>query len=281
MNNTIYPCLWFNGNAKEAADFYCTVFHDTSITAENDIVVELLSSGQKFICLNGRADFPTNPSLSFYVLFETMEEINKAWNLLIEGGKVFMPFDKYDWSEKYGWVQDRFGVSWQLSYGRFDDIGQKFTPTFMFTGAQQGNAEKAINYYTSIFKDSSVIGILRYNAGEDVEGTIKHAQFKLHGQVFMAMDSSQPDGFAFNEGISMVVNCKDQEEIDHFWKALTYGGSEGQCGWLKDQFGVSWQIVPSVLGQLMSQPASSGNVVKAFMKMKKFNIKELEEAAIS
>jgi predicted 3-demethylubiquinone-9 3-methyltransferase (glyoxalase superfamily) len=279
MTNTIYPCLWFNGNAREAATFYGSVFNNTEIISDHPLVVTFESEGQKFMCLNGGPQFSFNPSISFFVLLETEEELDKSWNQLSESGSVLMPLGKYDWSRKYGWVQDRYGVNWQLSYGKFEEVGQRFTPTLMFTGAQNGNAEKAVQFYTSVFDDSSVVGILRYSKDDgDVEGAVKHAQFKLGDQVFMAMDSSLSHNFAFNEAISFVVDCKTQEEIDYYWGKLSEGGSEGQCGWLKDQFGVSWQIVPAILGELMSTPGKSERVMQAFMKMKKFDIEALEKA---
>jgi len=279
MKNSIYPCLWFNGNAKEAADFYSSVFPETQITAENPVVVTFVSSGQKFMCLNGSPEFPINPSISFFVVCETIEEVDQIYGQLKEGGNVMMPLDKYDWSEKYAWVQDRFGASWQLSFGKMEDVGQKFSPTLMFSGAQQGRAEEAMQFYTSIFQSSGIHGISRYEAGEgDVEGTVKHAQFNLSQHVFMAMDSSLPHPFGFNEGISLVVECETQEEIDKFWNRLSKKGSEGQCGWLKDQFGVSWQIIPAILPQLMTDPEKSQRVMQAFMQMKKFEIDKLLQA---
>ena len=279
MNNIIYPCLWFNGNAKEAATFYCSVFSNTQIKVDTPLVVTFESAGQKFMCLNGGPQFTFNPSISFFVLLESEEELDKAWNKLLDGGSVLMALGKYDWSRKYGWVQDRYGVNWQLSFGKYEDVGQRFSPTLMFTGDQHGNAEKAVQFYTSVFDHSSVVGILRYSATDgDVEGTVKHAQFKLGGTVFMAMDSSYPHAFSFNEAISFVVDCKTQGEIDYFWSKLSEGGSEGQCGWLKDQFGVSWQVVPAMLGELMSTPGKSERVLQAVMRMKKFDIAELESA---
>jgi predicted 3-demethylubiquinone-9 3-methyltransferase (glyoxalase superfamily) len=279
MTNKIYPCLWFNGNAKEAATFYSSVFNNTQIVSDTPLVVTFESAGQKFMCLNGGPQFTFNPSISFFVLLETEEELDQAWNQLSDGGSVMMPLGKYDWSRKYGWLQDRYGVNWQLSYGKFEDVGQRFTPTLMFTGAQHGNAEKAVQFYTSVFDGSSVVGLLRYSKDDDdVEGTVKHAQFKLGDQVFMAMDSSISHDFAFNEAISFVVDCKTQEEIDYYWSKLSDGGSEGQCGWLKDQFGVSWQIVPVILGELMTTPGKAERVMQAFMKMKKFDIEALEKA---
>jgi predicted 3-demethylubiquinone-9 3-methyltransferase (glyoxalase superfamily) len=279
MANTIYPCLWFNGNAKEAATFYCSVFNNSQITADTPFVVTFESAGQKFMCLNGGPQFTFNPSISFFVLLETEGELDEAWQKLSEGGSVLMPLGNYDWSRKYGWVQDRFGVNWQLSFGKMQDVGQQFTPTLMFTGEQHGNADKAVQFYTSVFDNSSIVGILRYGKDdEDVEGTIKHAQFILDGTVFMAMDSSLSHEFSFNEAISFVVNCNTQEEIDYYWNTLSEGGSEGQCGWLKDRFGVSWQVVPAMLGELMNTPGKSERVLQAFMKMKKFDIATLQNA---
>ncbi|HZF64502.1 MAG TPA: VOC family protein [Chitinophagaceae bacterium] len=280
MKNKIYPCLWFNGNAKEAANFYSSVFTDTVVTADTPLVATFESSGQKFMCLNGGPDFSFNPSVSFFVVYENLQELETAWSLLVQDGSVLMALNKYEWSEKYGWLQDRYGVNWQLSFGKLSEVGQKFTPTLMFTGNQHGKAEQAINFYTSVFNNSSITGVLKYSATDhDVEGTVKHAQFTLENHVFMAMDSSMSKEFSFNEAISLVVECKQQQEIDYYWNKLTEGGSEGRCGWLKDRFGVSWQIVPAILGELMSDPARSGNVLKAFMKMKKFDIEELLAAS--
>jgi predicted 3-demethylubiquinone-9 3-methyltransferase (glyoxalase superfamily) len=277
--NKIYPCLWFDGKAKEAAEFYCSVFEDSVITSDTPMVVIFESAGQQFMCLNGGPQYTFNPSVSFYVVCETEEETERVWKSLSQGGTALMPLDKYDWSDKYGWIQDRFGVSWQVSWGRMEDVGQKFTPALMFTGDQNGKAEQAIGFYHSVFEDSGIRGILRYEKGEnDSEGNVKHAQFTLRGLVFMAMDSSFPHQFGFNEAVSLVVDCETQEQIDHFWSKLTEGGQEGQCGWLKDQFGVSWQIIPAILGELMSDPSRSEKVINAFLQMKKFEIEKLVNA---
>jgi predicted 3-demethylubiquinone-9 3-methyltransferase (glyoxalase superfamily) len=275
----IYPCLWFNNNAREAAEFYSSVFPESKIFGENPFVTILHNAGQKFMCLNGGTQFDFNASISFFVLYETEVELEKAWNILASGGSVMMPLDKYEWSPKYGWLQDRFGVNWQLYVGKMEDVGQKFTPSLMFCGEQNGNAEQAIHFYTSVFEESGINGILKYAHGEnEVEGNVKHAQFNLGKYVFMAMDSSLPHQSSFNESISFVVECETQDEIDYFWNLLTEGGSEGQCGWLKDKFGISWQIVPAILGTLMNDPSKSDRVVNAFMKMKKFDIEKLVNA---
>lgn len=279
MKNPIYPCLWFDGNAKVAADFYCSVFKNSKIIVDTPMVVNFELHGKKFMGLNGGPQFKFNPSISFFIVCETEDEIDSAWVKLIEGGMAMMPLDKYPWSERYGWVKDKFGLSWQLMMGSSETMGQKIIPAFMFTGLQTGKAEQAMNFYASIFSDSKIKDINRYVADEhDVEGTFKHARFHLGKENFVAMDSSAPHGFQFNEAISFVVDCETQEEIDHYWNKLTEGGQESMCGWLKDKFGVSWQIVPIMLGKLMSDPKKSQQVMTVFMQMKKFDIEKLLKA---
>lgn len=279
MIHSIYPCLWFDGKAKEAADFYVSVFSNSKITSENPIVTTFESVGQKFMCLNGGPGFHFNPAISFYTIMDSKEEIDLVWERLSDGGSALMPLDQYPWSTRYGWIQDRFGVSWQLTVDKPEGVSQKFIPALMFTGSNFGNAEKAIAHYTSIFENSALRFASRYGEDQgDQAGKINHAQFSLNGQVFAAMESNMPHAFNFNEAISLVVECDNQEEIDHFWSELSKGGSEGQCGWLKDEFGVSWQIVPAILGKLMNDPQRSQRVVEAFMKMKKFDIETLVKA---
>ena len=273
----MYPCLRFDGQAADAAELYSEVFRNSRILGENPIVVTIELHGQKFMLLNGGPMYEPNPSISFMVLCETAEEVDKAWTRLIEGGTAMMPLDTYPWSPRYGWVQDRFGISWQLYQGKKDETGQKFSPTLMFTHEQCGKTEEAIQFYTSLFPDSSVSGILKYDASDDDrEDLVKHAQFKLDGYVLMAMDSSYDHAFRFSEGISIAIDCETQEEIDHYWYKMTAdGGEESMCGWLKDKYGVSWQIVPAILPQLMADPEKGQKVADAFMKMRKFDIATL------
>ncbi|MEJ7741003.1 MAG: VOC family protein [Chitinophagaceae bacterium] len=279
MSNTIYPCLWFDGQAKAAAAFYCSIFNNSRITVDTPIVINFELSGQKFMGLNGGPRFKINPSISFFAVFETEAETDTVWNKLADGGFVLMPLDKYDWSEKYGWLQDRFGLSWQIAFGKIQDVGQQFTPCLMFVGEQHGKAEQAVNFYTSVFDNSSISGIMHYKAIDgEPEDTVKHAQFNINEYVMMAMDSSFAHPFTFNEAISLVVDCQTQEEIDYYWNKLTEGGQESMCGWLRDKFGVWWQIVPTILAKLMSDPKRAERVSKAFLQMKKFDIEKLMQA---
>lgn len=277
MQNKIYPCLWFDGQAKAAAEFYCSVFGEGKITTDSAMVVNFELSGQKFMGLNGGPQFKINPSISFYVVCQSEAELDTAWAQLSTGGMVMMPLDKYPWSQKYGWLQDQFGVSWQLTLGKMEDVGQKFTPLIMFANEQNGNAEAAINLYSSLFPESSLVGIARFEEGEPTPGLIKHAQFKLHNQVFMVMDAPGTHAFNFNEGISLVVDCQGQEEVDHYWNGFTAKGEESMCAWLKDQFGVSWQIVPRELMLALSDPDpdAAQYAMNALLQMKKIDISKL------
>ncbi|MBA4319873.1 MAG: hypothetical protein C0412_15855 [Flavobacterium sp.] len=279
MKNVIYPCLWFDGNAKAAADFYCSIFNRSKIIDDTQMVVRFEIDGRLIMGLNGGPMYKINPSISLFVTCETNEEIETIWNKLTEGGSAMMPLDEYPWSKKYGWVVDKFGMTWQLMLGELPAGGQKIIPCFLFVGKQYGRAEEAIKQYTSIFPNSEIRRLEIYEAGEpQLEGKLKFGDFTLQNELFAAMDGFGEHQFQFSEGLSLVVECETQEEIDTFWDKLTEGGSEGQCGWLKDKFGVSWQVVPSVLSELMSDAEKAPRVLQAFLKMKKFDIETLLKA---
>ena len=254
----ITPHLWFDKEAKEAAKFYTSVFKDSKInntaTLHNSpsgtvdvVTIELLE--QEFTLISAGPLFKFNPSVSFLVACKTKDEVDALWEKLSEGGTALMELGEYPFSEKYGWVQDRYGLSWQVMFMGEHKIKQKITPTLMFVGKQCGRAEEAINFYATVFHDAKVGDILRYSKGEepDKEGTIKHAAFTLEGQEFAAMDSARVHNFTFNEAISFMVHCEMQEEIDYYWGKLSANPKAEQCGWLKDKYGLSWQIVPTVM----------------------------------
>ncbi|MNY30094.1 3-demethylubiquinone-9 3-methyltransferase [compost metagenome] len=193
-----------------------------------------------------------------------------------------MPLGDYEWAEKYGWLTDKYGVSWQFWLGKFEDVGQRLTAYLTFAGQQQGRAEEAINFYENIFKDARSESIVYYKSGDDANltGKVKHAQMIFNGQRFMLMDSPEPLGFQFTEGVSLTVYCETQQEIDYYWEKLTQGGAESRCGWLKDKFGVSWQIIPTILSKIMSNPEKAGKAAQAFMQMQKFDIEKIVQASI-
>lgn len=260
------------------AEYYAGIFPDTKITDANAVVVMLEMSGQKIMLLNGGDMFRPGPVISLMYLTPSQSEVESLYLKLIENGKALMPLDEYPFSPKYGWVEDRYGVSWQLYTGQAEHIIQKVVPTMMFVGMNNGKAEEAVGFYTSLFPDSKPRGMLRYTGAEgETSGNIQHGEFMLNDYLFMIMDSSYSHAFGFDEGVSLVVLCDNQEEIDKYWVGLTSGdGEEGMCGWLKDRYGVSWQIVPSMLVELM---ARSPRVTEELMKMKKLDIRKLQEAA--
>jgi predicted 3-demethylubiquinone-9 3-methyltransferase (glyoxalase superfamily) len=286
----IKPFLWFDSQAEEAARFYTSLFERSKIAnvaRYGDagpgpkgavFTVDFQLEGQGFIALNGGPVFGFTPAISFFVTCRTEGEVDALWKKLSDRGKVFMELQKYPFSEKFGWVSDRFGVSWQLNLAGSQ---KKITPFLMFVGKQHGKAEEAMKSYVSLFKNSSVEQVQRYGAGrEEPEGTVMHARFSLGGQEFMAMDSSREHSFSFTPAISFFVSCKTQEEVDELWEKLSQGGKKGQCGWLEDKYGVSWQIVPTVLGELLQSKDArkSKQAMEAMMKMTKLDIKELQRA---
>jgi predicted 3-demethylubiquinone-9 3-methyltransferase (glyoxalase superfamily) len=280
MNKSIYPCLTLKGKAAEASAFYMQTFGEGNVVQTSPFVVQIELSGQKLMLLNDGPSAVPNSTISFMVICETEAETEKYWFDLVSEGKVFMALDTYPWSPKYGWVEDKYGVSWQLYTGSKIDTPQKFCPTLMFTGTNAGKAQAALHYYTALFPESNIQGIMKYSEGEgDDVDFVKHAQFKINHFVMMAMDSSADHGTTFNDAISFVVECEDQEEIDRYWDYLTAnGGKEVACGWLTDQYGISWQIIPKILGRLMSDPVRGQRAMAALMKMKKLIIAELENA---
>ena len=283
--------LWFDKQAAEAANFYQGLFPNSKIKSSTKFdntpsgeveIINMDIAGESFMLMSAGPLFKFNPSISFFVCCQTVEEVDELWKGLSTGGKVLMELQEYPFSRRYGWVQDKFGLSWQLMFMNNQPFEQKIIPLLAFTGELAGKTEEAINFYSRVFHNSKINYISRYGKGmePDKENSINHVGFILEGQQFAAMDSAREHNFKFNEAISFVVNCKDQEEIDYYWEKLSADPKAEQCGWLKDRYGVSWQIVPDKMQEMMSSGDQQkiARVVQAFMKMKKFNIAALEAA---
>lgn len=300
----ITPHLWFDKEAKEAAEFYVSVFgenskiknvttlHDTPSGSVDVVSFELF--GQAFMAISAGPLFKFNPSVSFHVKCKTIEDVDELWKKLIDGGKALMELGEYPFSKRYGWLQDKYGLSWQIIYTSENKITQTIIPVLMYVGSVCGKAEEAINFYTSVFsarpgrdlasggRDGKIEMIVCYHKGEepDKEGTVQYAHFTLNGMEFGAMDSAHEHNFSFNEAISFIVHCNTQEEIDYYWNKLSAVPESEQCGWLKDKYGLSWQIVPTILDEMMKDKDKKrvDRVTKSFLAMNKLNIKKLEEA---
>jgi predicted 3-demethylubiquinone-9 3-methyltransferase (glyoxalase superfamily) len=288
----ITPHLWFDKEAREAGEFYASVFEDSRVKSTTTLpntpsgsvdIVTIELAAQEFTLISAGPLFKFTPAISFLVACETKEEVDTLWSKLSRGGSALMELGSYPFSERYGWTQDRYGLSWQVMYAGGHPIRQKITPTLMFTQERSGKAEEAIAFYTSVFRDSATGPILRYGAGEepDQEGTVKHAAFTLEGQGFAAMDSAHAHDFGFNEAISLMVHCDSQKEIDYYWDQLSADPAAEQCGWLKDKYGLSWQITPTEMDEMLAtnDQGKIARVTEAFLQMKKFDLAKLREAA--
>ena len=288
----IVPHLWFNDNAKEAVNFYRTLFDDSKMmleqkldgtpSGENAAYYEFTLAGQLFGALNGGPHFTFNPAISISVNCETIEETEVLWQKLIEGGRALMPLQEYTFSKLYGWVEDKYGLSWQVIYTEGFEYEQKLTIQLMFSGDVTGKANEAIKYYTDLFKDGVIGDIHEYEEGQAVQedAKISHANFSILDTEILASDNGTQTDYTFNEAISLMVLCVTQAEIDYYWEKLSADPEAEQCGWLKDKFGVSWQIVPANMNELMSRgtQAQIDAVTQEFLKMKKLNKNHLERA---
>jgi predicted 3-demethylubiquinone-9 3-methyltransferase (glyoxalase superfamily) len=286
----ITPFLWFDDQAEEAVSFYTSIFQNSKIgavarypegapgPAGKVMTVEFKIAGYQFNALNGGPEFQFTPATSFYVYCETEQQLDALWGRLVENGKVLMELDKYPFAEKFGWVADRYGVSWQPM---LTHQPQQIVPCLLFTREVAGRAEEAMRLYTSVFENSRITAISYYEEGMgEPKGSVLHGAFVLDGQDFVAMDSSMGHQFGFTHGVSFLVHCQSQAEVDRFWDRLSEGGEVEQCGWLKDRFGVSWQIVPDVLFELMSDPdpVKAQRVTQAMLQMVKLDIGQLQAA---
>jgi len=299
------PHLWYDKEAKEAAEFYASILPDSAVrfvttlhdTPSGDCdVVSFELWRQKFMAISGGPLFKFNPSMSFIVNFDPLffdpsllrekdarEKIDEVWEKLSDGGTVLMPIGQYPFSERYGWIQDKYGLSWQLILSNPEgDSRPPIVPSMLFVGENCGKAEEAINFYLSVFRNSKQGNLIRYSAGpeSDKEGTIMFADFMLENYWFAAMDSAREHNFAFNEAISFMVPCDGQEEIDYYWERLSAVPEAERCGWLKDKYGVSWQVGPSALDEMMRSGTKEqiARVTEAFLKMKKFEFTALQSA---
>jgi len=294
MTQRISPFLWFEKDMDQVVKYYQSLFPDVTTSGKSGLdntpsgTVQMESItiyGTRFDIMTAGPYLPFNPTVSFIINCETPEEADGLWNKIIAEGKALMPLQKYDFAEKFGWAQDKYGVSWQVLCMNGEKPAEKIASTLMFCGDVCGRAEEAMNFYVSVFKNSRVDYTSPYDGNEgvpidDVRAKIKHAGFVLDGARFSVLDSGRVSPLTFNQAISFVVYCENQEEVDYYWDKLTDGGKEVQCGWLNDKFGVPWQIVPRQMTEMLSQGTKEqiARVTEAFMKMKKFDIKTLEDA---
>lgn len=301
----IIPNIWCNRNAEEAGEFYASAFENAGTEVEArypetglldfqqefagaPLTVGVTISGTRFRLINAGDEFRPNPSISFMLnfdplLFDGSEErarasLDRLWERLSDGGTALMPLDAYPFSAHYGWVQDRYGVSWQLMLT--DPAGDPrpfISPALLFDGGAQDRAAEAADFYVSLFADlpagSAVGNRFPYGTPSGKAGAeaLAFGEFRLGEQWFVGMDNGSGTDHGFSCGVSLEVDCADQAEIDRLWAALSAVPEAEACGWCTDRFGVSWQIVPQDLDRLMQRPDAYAHL----MGMKKIVIDEL------
>jgi predicted 3-demethylubiquinone-9 3-methyltransferase (glyoxalase superfamily) len=294
---SIKPHIWFKQSAKQAADFYASLLPDSTVNYVNRFsmpsgeceVAEFTIAGQPFLGISTGPGLEINPSVSFMIHFDPSQDkdaakrIDEVWNKLVDGGRVLMPLDRYPFSERYGWLSDRYGVSWQLILT--NPAGEPrpvILPSLMFTGDVAGKTNEAIDFYCSIFKDGKrgTTAPRPQDMGPDKAGSLMFADFFVDKTWLAAMDSAHSHNFGFNDAVSLLIPCETQDEIDYHWAALSAGGQPGQCGWLKDKFGVSWQVASTVLFDALKNGSRKqiDRVTAAFMTMKKVDAAALRRA---
>jgi predicted 3-demethylubiquinone-9 3-methyltransferase (glyoxalase superfamily) len=287
----IVPHLWFDREAKEAARFYTSLLPDSKILHETVLkntpsgdcdMVSFKLWGHEFMAISAGPYFKFNPSISFFINFdpsrdpEARARLDATWSKLSEGGTALMPLDEYPFSKRFGWI-------WQLILT--DPKGEErptIMPSLLFVKERAGQAEAAIQHYLSVFKSSKQGQLVRWpNQPPEREGTVMFADFKLENEWFAAMDSAHPaHEFEFNEAVSFIVQCDTQKELDEVWGKLSAVKESEQCGWLKDRFGVSWQITPALMDEMMRRGTQEqvDRLTQAFLPMKKLEIEPLKKA---
>lgn len=290
---TIVPHLWYDKEAVSAVTTYVSLFDHARIINRTTIhdtpsgdaeMVDFELAGVQFSAINAGPYFTFNPSVSLMVSCATKEEVDRLYATLSEGGTDLIPLGEYPFSAWYVWVQDRFGLSWQLMLVDGMDERRRIRSSLLFADEVCGQAEEALDYYASVFKGAEKGFVNYYQAGEavDARARINYAELNIGDTQLIMMDHGLGGDFTFNEAYSFIVLCDNQEEIDYYWERLSHVPEAEQCGWLKDRFGLSWQIVPRQMNDLLTNGTEEEvrRVTKAFLQMKKFDIAALERARL-
>ena len=273
MDQVITPAIWCDGTADEAAQFYADVFRDASIAEQAPGLAATVSiHGFRLSLINGGNQYAPNPSISCILNFDPLlfggEEqartyLDELYERLSTGG-VLMELGEYPFSPRYAWARDRFGMTWQLMLTDPDGDPRPFViPSFMFGGTNHAHAEEATDAWIALFDNSRRGALYRYKEGGPLDaGTVMFTDFTLRGTWMAATDSGTFHDFTFTPGVSMIVSCRDQEEIDRYWAGLSAVPEAERCGWCVDRWGVSWQVVPHNIAELMANAATRDKILQ-------------------
>ncbi len=289
----IIPHLWYDTEALEAARLYTELFENSGIlntstlsdTPSGDAqTVDFQLAGMRFSAISAGPYFTFNPALSLLVACGSAEEVDRLYYSLFQEGTELMPLGEYPFSKRYAWLQDKFGLSWQLMLVENIAEHQRIRPNILFAGEVCGRAEEAVDYYLTVFGGSEKGYINYYKTGEamDERAGINYGELTILGNQVVVMDHGLGGDFTFNEAFSFMILCKDQAEIDYFWDKLSFVPEAEQCGWVKDQFGLSWQIVPEHMNDILANGTEDEvkRITEAFLQMKKLDIAAIEKARL-
>lgn len=283
----ITPFLWFPKNIHPILVYYKTIFPELisdplekyEETPSGSIEFANIKIYDRELLIMAADDTSKfNNSISMTIWCNNLERTKYIWEQLSSTGKVLMNADKYDWSEYYGWCNDKYGLSWQIMY--YPDSENMVIPSITMSGANCGKAAEFIENLKPIFKDISINHISKYGKNENGDNPehIAHCEFTVNNQKYIIMDSSNMHDQNFNESISFLILCKGQDEVDFYWdKIIANGGEASQCAWCKDKFGISWQVVPEELNQATGNPdpVIAKYALESMLQMSKIIINDL------
>lgn len=282
--------LCFNDQAEEAVKFYTSVFDQSEITREirypmpnvESVAYDFTIENQAFVAFNGGSDFKMNPSFSLMVSVDTPDEVDALYKKLAEGGKDLMPLDTYPFSDRYAWVEDQFGLSWQIMLAPDVPTNHKVRVSLLFAGQYCGQAEQALKDYAAIFQKGEPGQINYYQEGEaqDDRAKVNYAELNIGDQQLVFMDHGFGSDEEFTEAISFLIVAGAQSEVDYYWEKLSAHEESEAMGWLKDSHGISWQVVPQAYLQIMETATEEQKkrVLDVLFKMKKMDVARLENA---
>ncbi len=274
--------LWIKGeDLKKAVDKYTKIFDNSKILRSINFdtpldtttgYIEFTLGGRVFRAINGELDVAFNNSFSLVVMCPSQEDLNLKWEQLISnGGKVVMPLGKYDFAECYGWLEDEFGLSWQVFLDGKMPFDFEVVPSLLYP---KGKTKEALEFYATVFKDFR-INFVDYL--DEEKNNIIFSCFTINGSDYFAWDNLSDQEFPFNESTSIMIDCDTQEEIDYYWDKLSADVNAGICGWNKDKFGLSWQICPKYLNDAIFDKEKYKKIAPAMYKMKKLDLEKLKE----
>ncbi len=291
---TIVPHIWFDDDATSAAEFYLGAFPDSRLVEvgtypaqafpgpprgadgqTSSVTLEI--GGYRLTLINGGDAYSPTPAINFFVNFDpsvrpdATGDLHRVWSKLTDGGQVSMELGAYPFSSCYGWVQDRYGVNWELMLTNPAGDPRPFIiPNLMFCGAAQNRAREAVDHYLSVFSGAELASRVFYDQPDDLVtmDSVIFSDFQLAGEWLSATDSAVAQPFTFTPGLSLRVSARDQWEIDWLWSGLSAVPEAERRGWCVDRYGVSWQILPANLGELLARPGA----LEKFLRMTKVEI---------